>query len=65
MKTEAKLWPLDGKQGFKEIWPKVLVFYPKWPIFKLDRDIIQTSKVLVGDQGFKDIWPSDLVFYLT
>ena len=28
MKIEAKLWPLRGEQGFKEIWPSDLVFNP-------------------------------------
>ena len=28
MKIEAKLWPLEGEQGFKEIWSSDLVFDP-------------------------------------
>ena len=28
MKTEAKLWPLEGEQGFEEILPSALVFDP-------------------------------------
>ena len=40
MKIEAKLWPLEGEQGFTEIYPSDLVFNPTWPIFEFDRDII-------------------------
>ena len=28
MKIEANLWPLEGKQSFKEIWPSDLDFEP-------------------------------------
>ena len=28
MKTEAKLWPVEGEQGFKPIWPSDLGFNP-------------------------------------
>ena len=38
MKTEAKLWTLEGEQGFKDIWPSDLVSDPTWPIFELDWD---------------------------
>ena len=31
MKIEAKLWPLEGEQGFQEIWPTDLVFDPTSP----------------------------------
>ena len=27
MKIEAKPWLLEGKQGFKAVWPSDLVFY--------------------------------------
>ena len=43
MKIEAKLWLLEGEQGFKEIWPSDLIFELTWPIFKLDQDIIRTN----------------------
>ena len=74
MKIEAKLWPLESEQSFKEILPSDLVFNLAWPIFRLDRDIIQTN-ILVklyegwskmwpveGEQSFKEIWASDLKF---
>ena len=48
MKTEAKLWPLEGEQDFKEIWLSDLVFDPTSPFFKLDQDIVQTI--------FKTFW---------
>ena len=41
MKIEAKLWPLEWEQGFKEIWPSDLVFELAWPILKLYRDIVK------------------------
>ena len=41
MKIDAKLWPLEGEQNFKEIWPSDLVFKLTWPIFELDLDSIQ------------------------
>ena len=31
MKTEAKLWPLEGEQGFKETLPSDLVTSSFWP----------------------------------
>ena len=75
MKIEAKLWPFGSEQGYEEIWPSDLVFDLTWPIFELDRDIIQTNilvkcfmkikaklRPLEGKQCFKEIWPSDLVF---
>ena len=77
MKIEAKLWPLEGEQDFKEIWPSDLGFDQTWPIFKDDWDIIQTNILikfnedwsktvpLEGEQGFNEIWPTDLVFDLT
>ena len=43
MLTEAKLWPLEGEQGFKEIWPSDLVFDRTWPIFDFVLDIIKTN----------------------
>ena len=46
MKIEARLWPLEGEQGFKEIWPSDLVFDQTWPILELDQDII-ISNILV------------------
>ena len=39
MKSEEKLWPGEGEQGFKEIQPSVLIFDPTWPKFKPDLDI--------------------------
>ena len=52
MNTEAKLWPLEGEQGFKAIWPSELDFDPIWPIFKLDRDIVKM--IILGK--FDDDW---------
>ena len=43
MKIEAKLWPLDGEQSFKEMRPSGLVFDSTTPLLELDRDIIQTK----------------------
>ena len=43
MKIKAKLWILEGEQGFELLWPSDLVFDSTWPIFKLDRDIIKTN----------------------
>ena len=40
MKTEAKLWPLEGEQGFIEKWH--LAFDPTWPTW-LDQDIIKIN----------------------
>ena len=43
MKTEAKLWPVEGEQEFKEILPSGLVFWPDmthikaWPWFYPDK----------------------------
>ena len=42
MRTEAKLCPLDGEQGFIEKWPSDLVFDPTWLTFQLDQDIIKS-----------------------
>ena len=41
MVIEEKLWSPEGEKGFKNIWPKELVFDPAWSIFKLDQDIIK------------------------
>ena len=46
MNTEAKLWSIEGAQGFEEIWSSGLVFYLTWSIFELDPDIIM-SNILV------------------
>ena len=43
MKIKTKLWPLEGEQGFEEIWPSDLVFKLTWPIFKYDWDIIMLN----------------------
>ena len=43
MEIEAKLWPLEGEQGFKEIRPSGLIFEPIGPIFKTDQDNIQSN----------------------
>ena len=40
-KFETKLWPVEGEQCFKEIWPSDLVFNPTWP--KLEQDIIKSN----------------------
>ena len=58
MKTEAKLWPLGGEQGFKEIWPSDLVFDWTWPIFKCDWDIIQTNIQLKFYEDWSEIMAS-------
>ena len=52
MMIEAKLWPLESEQGFKEIWPSDLVFDLTWLAFKLDRDLIKTI-ILVKFHGLK------------
>ena len=46
MKTEAKLWFLEGEQGFKEIWSSDR----KKTIFELDLDITKTN-ILVKKQN--------------
>ena len=28
IKIEEKFWPLEGEQGFEQIWPSDLVFNP-------------------------------------
>ena len=43
MNIKAKLRPLEGEQGFKEIWPSDLVFDATWPMFELDWDITKRS----------------------
>ena len=43
MKIEAKLYPLEGEQVFKEILPSDLVFDPTSSLFEIDRDIIQAN----------------------
>ena len=75
MKIKANLWPLEGEQGFKEIWPSSLVFDPTWPMIKLDRDItkrnilVKHMKIeakrwpLKGEHDFEQLLPSDLFFY--
>ena len=67
MKIEAKLWHLEGEQGFKEIRPSSLVFEPTWPIFKTEWSTSRQTfwksfmKIevnlwpLEGEQGFKEI----------
>ena len=42
MTIEAKLWPLEGEQGFKKIWRDV-VFDRTRPIFEPDLDITKTN----------------------
>ena len=42
MKTEVKLWPLKGEQGFNSIWASVL-FDPTRLLFQYDQDIIKTN----------------------
>ena len=43
MKIDVKLRSLEGEKGYKEIWPRDLVFDPTSPLFELDRDINQTN----------------------
>ena len=43
IKIEAKILPLEGEQGFEQIWPSDLVFNSTWLIFELDSDIIKTN----------------------
>ena len=38
-----KMWSLECEQGLPLIWPGDLVFYSKWPSFKLDLEIIKTN----------------------
>ena len=52
MKIEEKLWPLEGEQGLKEIWPSDLVFDPTWPIFKFDQDIIKRNILVKTYEDF-------------
>ena len=40
MKIEVQLWPLEGEQGFKEIWPSEPVFDSISPLFELDWDFV-------------------------
>ena len=43
MMITSKMWPLEHQQDFPLIWPGELVFYIKWPSFKLDLEIIKTN----------------------
>ena len=41
MKIEAKLWLLEGEQGFNTIWPSDPVFFIRHdPYSKLDQDTV-------------------------
>ena len=74
IKIKAKLWPLEGEQGFKEIWPSDIVFDPTWPMFEIDRDITKRNILvkfikieaklwpLEGEQVLEQILPSELDF---
>ena len=72
MMIEAKLWPLEGEQGFKEIWPTDLdlIWHNPYSNLTETRQSFWLSFMkieaklwpLEGEQGFKAIWPSDLVF---
>ena len=70
MKFEAKLWPLEGKQGFKIIL-SYIIHFQTWLRYYANKHSDKVSWFeaklwpLEGEQGFKDIWPSDLVFDLT
>ena len=65
MKIKAKLWPLEGEQGFKEIWPSDLVFDQTWPMFEPDRDITKRNILVkiqkdwsktVASRGWTRFW---------
>ena len=58
MKIEAKLRSLEGEQGFKEIWPSDLVFDPTSPLFKSDREIIQTNILVKFHEDWSKTVPS-------
>ena len=76
MMITSKMWPLEHQQGFPLIWPGDLVSNIKWPIFKLDLEIIKTNILrnvyddylkkcdLWSVHSFLLIWPGDLVFDL-
>ena len=55
MKTEAKLWPLEGEQDFKEIWPNYLVFDLTWSIFKLEWDIVMSNILVMFHEDLSKI----------
>ena len=56
MMIASKMWPLKCSQGFPLIWPGDLVFDPKWPIFKLDLEIIMANILSsIYDDCFKNV----------
>ena len=63
MQIEAKLWPLEGEQGFIEVWPSNLFFDLTWPI-ELDWDIIQTNiLVKFHEDGSKTVASRGLTIF--
>ena len=46
IKIEAKLWPLEGEQDLTQSDLVTQFFYPTWPIFELDQDIIKTNTLI-------------------
>ena len=42
MKTEANLWPLEGEQGFEQIWPSDflsnMIHIQTWPRYHQDKN---------------------------
>ena len=69
------MWPLEGGQGFQEIWPSDLVFDPTFMTYvqtlpshhqenHSGKNYKDWSKTVAssGEQGFEQIWPYDLVF---
>ena len=50
-----KMWPLECLR-FPLIWPGDLLFYPKWPSFKLNLEIIKTNILSkIHDDCFKNV----------
>ena len=74
MMTASKMWLLECVQDFLLIWPGDLVFYPTWPSFKHNLELIKTNILIkIHDdclknmtarvlKGFLLVWPGDLVF---
>ena len=71
MMIASKLWPLVLR--FLLIWPSDLAFYPKWPSFELDLEIIKTNILSkIHDDCFKNVtarvltrFSADLAWWLS
>ena len=56
MMITSKMWPLERQQGFPLIWPGDLIFYLKWPSFKLDLEIIKMNILSkINDDYLKNV----------